>query len=270
MRIPLITTFYGLDVNKLPKRSFWKKRYPLIFDYGCAFIVEGHFMKSQLVSLGCPSEKIKVVHLGVDIQKIEAADKEEKRQNSSIKILFVGLEREKKGPVDAIKAFIKTAEIFPDVELNIIGNGKYRTIVEKMSIENGIRKKVIFHGYVNVDTYLDLLVMSDIVFAPSCNASDGDTEGGAPVVLLEAQAAGKPVVSTFHCDIPEVVKDGVSGLLSAEHDIRGLSDNLLKFCRSKELREKFGAAGKEHIKENHDIRKQVKVLSDIYDSFSRS
>jgi colanic acid/amylovoran biosynthesis glycosyltransferase len=265
LQIPLVTTFYGIDVNKLPKKRFWRKRYPLLFKYGSAFIVEGHYMKAQLVALGCPQEKIKVVHLGVDIERIDRLICKENRLGV-VKILFIGLEREKKGPLDAINTFIKTVQLFSDAQFHIIGDGKYSAAVEKKCTEADIVSKVEFHGFVDVNKYLELLLECDIVFAPSCTASDGDTEGGAPVVLLEAQAAGKPVVSTFHCDIPEVVIDGVTGFLSPEHDIDSLSCNLIKLCRSKELRQKMGMQGRKNAKENHDLSKQVSTLTEIYRS----
>jgi colanic acid/amylovoran biosynthesis glycosyltransferase len=58
--------------------------------------------------------------------------------------------------------------------------------------------------------------------APSVTAADGDTEGGAPVGLIEMAASGMAVVSTFHCDIPGVVRHGVTGFLAREGDIEDL------------------------------------------------
>ena len=63
----------------------------------------------------------------------------------------------------------------------------------------------------------------DVFLAPSVTASNGDTEGGAPVAIIEMAASGMPIVSTRHCDIPSVVLDGVTGLLAAERDSEGLA-----------------------------------------------
>ena len=62
--------------------------------------------------------------------------------------------------------------------------------------------------------------------SPSVTAQDGDSEGGAPVSIIEAQATGMPIVSTVHADIPEAVVPGESALLSAERDVDGLAENL--------------------------------------------
>ena len=63
----------------------------------------------------------------------------------------------------------------------------------------------------------DLLADSDILVAPSVTAEDGDEEG-IPVAIMEAMATGLPVISTWHAGIPELVDDGVSGLLVPERD----------------------------------------------------
>jgi colanic acid/amylovoran biosynthesis glycosyltransferase len=60
---------------------------------------------------------------------------------------------------------------------------------------------------------------------------DGDCEGGAPIVLLDAKATGMPIISTRHCDIPQEVVDGVTGILSEEGDIDGLADAIRVFYR---------------------------------------
>ena len=62
--------------------------------------------------------------------------------------------------------------------------------------------------------------------SPSVLASDGDSEGGAPVTIIDMAASGMPVVSTRRCDIPQVLIDGESGLLADEADIGGLEDRL--------------------------------------------
>jgi len=59
-----------------------------------------------------------------------------------------------------------------------------------------------------------------IFLSPSVTALDGDTEGGAPVTIIEMAATGMPIISTKHCDIPEVIKDGVTGFLANERDGR--------------------------------------------------
>jgi colanic acid/amylovoran biosynthesis glycosyltransferase len=96
-------------------------------------------------------------------------------------------------------------------------------------------------------------------------AADGDTEGGAPVTVIEAQAAGVPVAGTLHCDIPMVVKHGETGLLCPERDRTALAANLETLIASPERRAKMGAAAAKRALQRHDIKKQVEKITNVYE-----
>jgi len=80
-----------------------------------------------------------------------------------------------------------------------------------------------------------------------------DSEGGAPVVLMDAQATGMPVLSTFHCDIPIVVIHGVTGILVKEKDVNGLAEAIKKFYDMEEsVYLEYCEQARKHIEENCD------------------
>ncbi len=264
--IPLVTTFYGLDVDKLPRRWVWRRRYRKLFSYGNGFIVEGPFMSKKLSQIGCPTDKIHIVPIGLD-SKLFVEPRplpNSTSSNKSIRILFTGLQREKKGPVDAAIAFCKAAGSLPSLILHCIGDGKYAPVIKKIFKSQGVLDRVIFHGFVSFEKYLSVLSQIDIVLAPSRYASDGDSEGGAPVVCIEAQMAGKPVVATHHCDIPFVVKDGEAGLLCDEGDVDALSCNILRLANDAEMRRRMGEAGRKHAVERHDGGRVGEKLAAVY------
>ena len=95
--------------------------------------------------------------------------------------------------------------------------------------------------------------------------ADGDSEGGAPVILLDAQAAGVPVVATTHADIPEYVIDGGSGMLAPEGDLDGLTDLLRQMLTSPQRWAEMGRRGRAHVEAEYDARRQVERLELIYD-----
>ncbi|MFP4163775.1 MAG: glycosyltransferase [Chitinispirillaceae bacterium] len=262
LRIPLVTTTYGQDISSLWRKPFWMSRYRKIFDTGKAFMVEGDHMKQILSGLGCPSEKITVVKLGVDLSVIP--QKAYEKTQKPVKILFTGLNREKKGAEFAARAFVKSIRAGADLELHLMGNGHYRRQVEQIFKQAGLENKAFFHGIIPVSRYLDLLSRTDIVLAPSVHARDGDSEGGAPVVVIEALAAGIPVVGSRHCDIPNIVEHGTSGLLSDEKDVETLARNLYKLSSDPDLREKMGRKGMEYARAEHDINTQVGKISAVY------
>jgi colanic acid/amylovoran biosynthesis glycosyltransferase len=261
--IPLVTTFYGLDISKLPRKKVWRKRYVLLFEHGAAFIVEGELMAARLSDLGCPLSKITCIPIGVPVDAIRAVPK--RRDDAVVRILFTGLGREKKGGLDAAAAFATVAERRADIHLDLIGNGPYRAPVKKLLAKEGVLDRCTFHGYVPWSRYLELLNGASIVLAPSVTAADGDTEGGAPVTVIAAQAAGVPVAGTLHCDIPMVVKHGETGLLCPERDRTALAANLETLIASPERRAKMGAAAAKRASQRHDIKKQVEKITNVYE-----
>jgi glycosyltransferase involved in cell wall biosynthesis len=86
------------------------------------------------------------------------------------------------------------------------------------------------------------------------------------VVCIEAQAAGKPVVGSRHCDIPFVVRDGDSGLLSGEGDTASMTRDLVRLAGDGDLRKRMGEYGRIHAAKQHDSAVQAALVADIYRS----
>ncbi|OHB71653.1 MAG: hypothetical protein A2W23_07360 [Planctomycetes bacterium RBG_16_43_13] len=271
--VPLITTFYGYDLNYVPiKNPVWKERYMKLFSEGDLFLVEGSHMKECLVELGCPREKITVQHLGVDLEKIEFIPRRPK-EKENIKILVAGAFREKKGIPYALEAYGKVRQKYKNMELTLIGDsgGQEREEEEKRRISQVIEKyklqeSVRLLGFKPHSVFLEEAAKHDIFLSPSVHSSDGDTEGGAPVSIIEASASGMPILSTYHCDIPEVVIDRKSGFLVPERDVDALAEKLEYLVLNNSLWEEMGRAGRKHIEDNYNIIKQREALETIYDS----
>ena len=85
------------------------------------------------------------------------------------------------------------------------------------------------------------------------------------MALIEAMASGLPIVSSHHADIPTVAPDGRCALLFSERDVDGLAEGLDTLLLSTQLREKMGRAGRAHVEEAHDMRKQGPRLEAVYD-----
>jgi colanic acid/amylovoran biosynthesis glycosyltransferase len=116
----------------------------------------------------------------------------------------------------------------------------------------------------NYREYLKRVEEADIFLHPSVTASDGDSEGGAPTTILEAQAMGLPVIATEHADIPNVVVPDRSALLSAERDVNGLARNILFLLENQQLWSRMGKTGREFVEQYHDIKKEVLNLEEKY------
>ena len=275
---PIVTTFYGYDLSLLPKINFqWLKKYSHLFRAGDCFLVEGNYMKGKLSALGCPSKKISVHHLGIDMEKIKFIPRKID-SHQTIKILVAGRFVEKKGIPYAIKAFHKILTIHPEkkIQMTIIGDssGSQREEKEKKHIldlvkSNSLQPFVKFLGFKTHNELLWEAMSHHIFLSPSTVAEDGDSEGGAPVSIIEMQATGLPIVSTLHCDIPEVVRNGESGFLVPEKNVDALVNRLEWLVQHPEAWGVIGEKGRQHVQREYNAKIQGVRLENIYENTIR-
>ena len=262
--IPMVTTFYGLDVSALPRIPAWRRRFKRLFEEGARFLAEGPCLGERLVDVGCPPEKVRIQKLGVDLSAIPCRPTREPEDGSEI-VLMCAYFNEKKGLPYGVRAFGRIADRYPRARLRIIGDGPRRPEIEAAVQELHLSDRVAFLGLLPEPECLEHLLRSHVLLYPSVTASDGDTEGGAPVTVLQALASGLPVVSSRHADIPAVAPDGSCALLAPERDIEGLAERLDVLLSDSALRGRMGEAGRRHMEEHHDAVKQGEKLETIYD-----
>ncbi len=268
--IPHVVTFYGLDVNKLPiQEPVWRERYAELFAGVARVLCEGPFMARAVVELGCPVEKVRVQRLGVELSRI-AYRPREWDGSGALRVLIVGSFREKKGIPDALEAVARVSATRP-VEVTIIGDAgaDEASTREKARILATIERhrlgaRVTLMGYQRPDEVLRQAHAHHVFLSPSITASDGDTEGGAPVTITEMAASGMPVVSTTHCDIPDVVEHGRGALLAPEGDVETLAEHLLWLAGNPGAWASMTADGRARIEEHFDVTKQARQLAGHY------
>jgi colanic acid/amylovoran biosynthesis glycosyltransferase len=271
---PLVTTFYGYDLTGIPHDDpRWRSNYRQLFEQGECFLIEGNHMKGSLADLGCPEAKIVVQHIGVDVAKIRFEPRTGD-DSQAVRVLFAARFTEKKGAPYAVEAFARVKQAHPELplQLTILGdsNGSAADDAEKRRILDAVERhhlgeSVQMLGYQPHATMLEVALTHHIFVAPSVHAANGDTEGGAPVSVIEMSASGMPVLATRHCDIPEVVVDGKSGFLVPEKDTAALAERMEHMVLNPGLWESMGRYGREHIEAEYNVETQVQRLEDIYD-----
>ncbi len=265
-----VVTFYGLDVSYIPTVfPRWRSRYKELFAGVDNVLCEGPHMAECVVELGCPEHKVRVQRLGIDVENI-AFRPRVWDGTGPLRFLIASSFREKKGIPYALEALGVLGQKIP-FQVTIIGDAsdKPRSRREKERILATIEKhnlgsRIRMLGYQPYSVLLEEAYRHHIFLSPSVTASDGDTEGGAPISIIEMCASGMPVVSTRHCDIPSVIRDGVTGLLADERDVDGLVRNLSWLIEHPALWEKMLLAAREHIKSEFDARVQGEKLAEIY------
>lgn len=258
MDLPLVVSFYGYDMSELPaSRPRWRRRYPELFARGDLFLCEGPAMADGLVRIGCPAAKIGVNPLGVDVARLPFTRRTLAR-GGTLQVLAVARFKEKKGLPDAIEAVVRASRR-ARVHLTIVGgpaagrHGRHETA----RIKNTVRRLraggcVTFAGVLRHEELNARAKDFHIMLQPSKRAASGDTEGGAPVALIEMAATGMAAVATRHADIPGVVIDGSSGFLADEGDVAALADHLVRLAEEPELVAAMGEAAARHVRRAFD------------------
>ncbi len=176
-------------------------------------------------------------------------------------VLFVGRLTCDKGIPELVQAFLKLAEQFPDLRLLLAG-----CFEAEDPLPVDIRKYLETHpGVIFVGPVQDIATyyaMADVVVLPSHRE-------GLPTVVLEAQAAGKPVVGASATGIVDVVVHGETGLLFPVGDVPSLAEALARLITDKALARKLGRAGQEHVQRNFQQERIWEALYGEYVGFLR-
>jgi colanic acid/amylovoran biosynthesis glycosyltransferase len=220
-------------------------------------------MRQALIALGCPAEKVEIQRIALVMEKLHFRTRKHE-DGGKIKILFAGRFTEKKGLIYALRAVHEIWKKRQDFQFRIVGGGELADNFKGFVREHNLEDCIKFLGMLNYSEYVNEMDRADIFLHPSVVAANGDTEGGAPTVILEAQAMGMPVVSTYHADIPNITLPGKSALLVPEKEVNGLTDALLHLFEHPEKWEEMGRSGREHVEKYHNIEHEVLELEEKY------
>ncbi|KRT65818.1 MAG: glycosyl transferase group 1 [Candidatus Dadabacteria bacterium CSP1-2] len=256
-----ITTFHGYDISGYP-RIMGENIYNNLFRKVDLITWNANLTKRCVIELGCDEDKIIILPYGIRIEKFRFSERKV-QDKEPIRILTVGRLVEKKGHEYAIKAIAEVVKRHGNIEYMIAGDGPSRSKLENLVVTLEIENYVKFLGAVDQDEVLKLYERSHIFLLSSVTASDGDSEG-LPVVLLEAQAVGLPIISSLHGGIPEGVLDSKSGFLVPEKDVDALADKIEYLIKNPELWSEMGRYGRKFVEERYDIQKLNQRLVKIY------
>jgi glycosyltransferase involved in cell wall biosynthesis len=255
--IPFSFTVHGHDLH-VEKRMLAEKvaaaRFAVaISDYNRDTMIEecGDWAKA----------KISVVHCGIDPRVFDAGSRHT-GGNGTLKVLCVGRFDEVKGHPVLVEACRQLAERGISFECDLVGEGPRRPMIEEMIARAGLSGRVRTLGARPRPEVVRLLTECDVFALPSVMAANGEREG-IPVSLMEAMAMGIPVVSSRLSGIPELVENGVSGILAEPGDASALADALERLAREPELRAKLGEAGRMKVLNDFDLSRNVDRLAEL-------
>ena len=208
-------------------------------------------------------EKIVKIYSGIELDLFRPVSKDRRnkirkkwnlKQNAPV-IGIVSKLWEGKGHVVLIEAFKALRKEIEDAVLVIVGEGLLYDKLVGVVNGNGLRDSVLFTGF-QMDVS-EIIATFDVAVLPSFFEGMGR-------VLLEAMAMGKPVVASRVGGIPDLVEDGVNGLLVRPGNVKELADALKIMLNGKKLAEKMGNEGRERVKEQFSADAMVRSIEKVY------
>lgn len=255
-KIPMVVHFHGYDAH-VTENYRKRQNYREVFEYATYVIAVSRTMEDHLLQLGCPKEKLVYNANAAQSDFLEIVP-----DFTSEQFVSVGRFVNKKAPFYVILSFKEALKKYPNAKLIMCGDGLLleacKNLVRYYRIENNIK----FMGVTAPDQIKALYKESIGLIQHSVTAENGDMEG-MPISVLEASAAGLPVISTFHAGISEVIENGVTGLLCNEHDVKNMGLNIIKILEDINYAKKLGNAGKERIKSNFNFEKHINGIQKL-------
>lgn len=271
--VPLLVTLHGSDITTSMDwfarghggrrwTSYPKRLAKLTEQRQVSFVAVSRNIHDAAIAAGLPPDRIFIRPIGIDTTRFTPTGRPLGERPPVV--LFLGRLVEKKGCDYLIQAFQAVREQVPGAELVIAGDGPERArLAAHAPADAGIR----FLGAVTRDQVQALLAQARVLCLPSITARNGDAEG-LPLVILEAQASGVPVITSARGGVTEGIEDGETGYAFAERDVAALTERLLRLLTDDDLAERFSNAGPGFVSKHHDLQRCTAALEALYDDLT--
>ena len=270
LHLPLLVTLHGFDI--MIDEPFWEtypdwrlRHYParlraLSRRKRVHFVAVSDAVRARALGFGIAPEKIETAYIGVDVARF--APRGKPAGERAREVLFVGRLVEKKGTPLLLEAFARVHAALPDARLVIAGDGPERAALH--AAVAGADLPITLLGDLAPEQVSARLTEARVFCLPSVVAASGDAEG-LPIVLLEAQASGVPVVTSSEGGNSEAMRHGESGLAHAPGDVAALAAHLIRLLSDDALCTRLGAGGRAHVCARFDIHACTRKLEALYD-----
>ncbi|MBI3895000.1 MAG: GT4 family glycosyltransferase PelF [Acidobacteria bacterium] len=238
--------------------------------FACRFadsiLVNAEAVRQWLIAEGYNAKKIHVIHNGIALDRFEKKDggatiRQELGLPAHVPLVaMLSRLNRLKGGEYFLQAATALASRFPEVRFLIVGDvgcgdSTYKTALENAAIRLGLGDRVLFAGF-----RLDIpKILSEVSISVLPSLSEGLSN-----VLLESMAAGVPVIATKVGGNPEVIEDGVSGLLVPPSDSEALARAMRSLMENPELAHRYGQAGKQRVTEHFSLERMVRQTEQHY------
>jgi colanic acid/amylovoran biosynthesis glycosyltransferase len=260
IRGKIVTMFHGYDIRRGIENG--GQIYKPLFQKGDCLLSISDYNYKHLVAFGAPTEKIRSHSVGIDLERYPFSLRAAPDQGP-IKILTVSRLVKEKGIAYGLEAISKLIHerSLVHIEYYILGDGPLLEELKALALQLGINDKVFFLGSQTQQGVIKMLDEAHLFLLPSVAEA-------LPVVLMEAQAVGLPVVATDVGSIKQVIVNGQSGYIVPSMDVKAMADQLEHLIRSPQLWPIMVQAGRKHVEERYEIKELNRRLVALCEGFA--
>lgn len=244
--------------------GFWRtetetRKMRFTYQFFSGFIANSQAVKDHFVTIdGIHPNKIEVIYNGIDCPKtIESREVETQNKPGNIIGIVANLNR----PVKRVDDFIRAAEIvlkkIPDASFVVVGGGHLKSEFENLSKDLGISNRVNFTG--NISNPLEVIPTFNIGVITS------ETEGFCNAIM-EYMACGVPVIATAVGGNPELIENGINGILFPAGDYEQLAKNIIELLSDRLVCTSMGISGKNRVLNCFSVIKMTSGYRDYYET----
>lgn len=236
-----IVTIHAGDISLLKWLPFKKQIFAFIIKNSDFLVFVSQDGKDRLEKIVRPDlaeefeRKTKIIPMGVYIKNFQRNNNRHHAKN----LLFVGRLVEKKGVEYLLRSIPLIRNQIPDIKLTIVGDGPLRENLKILAKELAITDSVNFVGFKTGQEKINYFVSSSILVVPSIQTKNGDVEG-LPVVIMEAMAAGKPIVASNVGGVSEIVRENENGFLVKPESPDQLAEKIVYLLNRPKMAKQMG------------------------------
>jgi glycosyltransferase involved in cell wall biosynthesis len=261
--VPWLVSFHGVDVVKFIDDPEYVAGLKKVFTEAQLVLARSESLLERLCELGCPPEKLRINRTPVPLQQIEYQQRQP-AENGEWRLLQACRLIPKKGLFTTLQALPKVVEQWPKLKFVLCGDGpdakRFRAAVDQA----GLSENVEMLGWQDQAQLKSEMSRAHAFLHPS-ELTESEDQEGVPNAMLEAMAAGLPVVATTHGGIPEAVTDGVDGLLVPEKDPDQLAAAILRLLADPDLLAELSKQANRSVTEKFGFESAIHALEDCYE-----
>lgn len=251
--VPFSFTAHAHDIQIDTTMLAWKLR-------RAEFAVTVSEFNRQLLNDLETRARVELVHCGVDARVFSPRGRSS--HDGPFSVSCVGRLAPEKGQEHLLQALALLETDGRAVRCALVGAGDDQARLERLSVSLGLTS-VVFHGRLGSDGVRQVLADSDAMVLPSVRLASGRTEG-LPVALMEAMGMAVPVVASRVAGVPELVRDGETGLLVDPGCERQLAQAITRLMDDAAFARQIGQAGKALVNREHDLECSASQLALLF------